>query len=293
MMNWLRGSQDVYALIAKRSFGKARRLLEQELQEKPKSVHWRQLYADVLERQGEARMAVDVLARLADELAADGFTAKAIALLKKIQRIDPQTDIATHLAARIRRRAESAAGRTVPLMSPREEDEEIVLEALGEQAVEPPMMTSELVDDWFEPTEAARHGSQLSPLFRAFSVEALANLLGNLQLLVKKPGAMIFAQDEPGTSFYVLAGGYARVYRRQADLHHVQIELLKEGEIFGTGAVLDHLPRPVTVIAATECDLLELDGALFRELCVDNPEVRNLVETAHHHRLQAWGLAAF
>ena len=101
MLSWLQGEQDVYALIARRNYPRAVKLLKQQLRKKPRSVHTRQLLADVLTRLGERDQATAVLEPIVDELVTEGFVAKAIAVLKKIQRIDPERDGALEPGQRV------------------------------------------------------------------------------------------------------------------------------------------------------------------------------------------------
>lgn len=100
MLSWLRlNDRDVYSLIARKNYPLAIRRLEKELAAKPGSVHQRQLLADLWERVGQPAKAIAILEPLASELAADGFAAKAIAVLKRILRLDPRRpDIERRLA---------------------------------------------------------------------------------------------------------------------------------------------------------------------------------------------------
>lgn len=89
MLSWL-GTRDVNQLIAKGNYPKAIKILEGQLKQDPDSVHLRQQLADVLVRDGRKRRAIEILESLVHEYAEEGFLTKAIAVLKKVQRIDPE-----------------------------------------------------------------------------------------------------------------------------------------------------------------------------------------------------------
>lgn len=286
MLSWLRGGEDVNLLIARKNYPKAIRRLERQLADDPGSVPLRQLLGDVLGRAGENQRAVEVLRPLVDRFAADGFVAKAIAVLKKIQRLDPgQTDVEDRLASLVNQ-GESEAPGIVPLppTPPAGPEEEAPWEGTARAGETPPFVTSEIVADWFDEAVEERTDFYWSPLFNDFSKSELAAVIGGLRLLVKKPGAIIFGQNEPGSSFFILASGLVRVYRRNAANRYEQIDVLHDGEFFGESSVLFGRARTATVTAATECELLELDKETFDTIAAKHPRVRELLELFHHNR---------
>jgi hypothetical protein len=80
-----KGEEDVIALISKKNYAKAIEVLKKGKADPRAKMQ----LADVLVLSGKPREAVAVLAPLADEYAREGFAAKAVAVLKKIQKIDP------------------------------------------------------------------------------------------------------------------------------------------------------------------------------------------------------------
>src|SRR5512132_3986069 len=83
------GSGDLNALIARKNYKKAIELLKGQLAARKSDPRLRMQLADVLALAGGGKEAVSVLLPLADEYAREGFAAKAIAILKKIEKIDP------------------------------------------------------------------------------------------------------------------------------------------------------------------------------------------------------------
>jgi hypothetical protein len=89
VLEWLGGSRDADALIARKKYAQAIDALRELLQRHGADIRLRMKLADVLVLAGREREAVPVLLELADDLAAEGQAAKSIALLKKVQKIEP------------------------------------------------------------------------------------------------------------------------------------------------------------------------------------------------------------
>ncbi|MEM1204978.1 MAG: cyclic nucleotide-binding domain-containing protein [Acidobacteriota bacterium] len=270
MLNWLGSRDDVATLLAKRQFGKAVKLLERQLRDDPDSVFLRQQLADALEKKGDKDRAVEILFDLVDELGEQGFVAKALALLKKIQRIDPSSDVHDRLARMIAAPDpddDPQPGRVQAPVDTRASSDSV------------PILTSEVVlaDYWLEDVEE-RDDFHWSPLFSGLSSTDVAELFSEIRLLVKKPGSIIFTEGETGDRLYVLATGAVRVYRRDRTGRNHQMSVLRAGEFFGTGGVLDGGDRQFTITAAKECELLEIDRASFDRIASKHPNVRKQVE---------------
>src|SRR5436190_172267 len=94
--------EDVIALITRKDYGRAIELLKRQLQKGRPDPRLRLQLADLLVLARKEREAVALLGPLADEYAHDGFAAKAISVLKKIQKIEPgRRDVEEKLAALI------------------------------------------------------------------------------------------------------------------------------------------------------------------------------------------------
>src|SRR6478672_9087666 len=101
--------EDVGALIAKKNYTKAIEVIREQLLTQRNDPRLRLQLADVLVSAGKTREAVTILLPLADEFAKDGFAAKAISVLKKIQKIEPgRRDIDGRLAGLIQEKQKQA-----------------------------------------------------------------------------------------------------------------------------------------------------------------------------------------
>ena len=127
------GKENVEELIARKDYGRAGEVLRAQLKETPGDVRARQQLADVLAFQGRGEEAVAILAPLADEFAADGFVAKAIAILKKIQKIEPdRRDVEEKLALLIGEQTGGVVPSTGSFPRPTTEDLDLGFEEVGE-----------------------------------------------------------------------------------------------------------------------------------------------------------------
>jgi hypothetical protein len=104
-----RGSGGLNALMNRGAYERAIAQIKTELQKRRKDERLRLQLADLLAQAGRPKEAVEVLNQLSDDLAWDGFAAKAIAVLKKIEKIDPgRSDVDEKLAYLINQKSRPA-----------------------------------------------------------------------------------------------------------------------------------------------------------------------------------------
>jgi hypothetical protein len=103
MLSWLTGGQSLQDLIAKKKWDKAVEQLRHEIRNSPRDARTRMQLADVLVEAGRGKDAVPILLKLAQEFGSEGSAPRAIAVLKKIERIQPgRSDVQKALAALIK-----------------------------------------------------------------------------------------------------------------------------------------------------------------------------------------------
>lgn len=108
---------DVVSLIAAKKYARAIEVLKLQLQKKGANPSLRMQLADVLILADKKQEAVSLLIPLADQFARDGFAAKAVSVLKKIQKVDPgRRDVEERLARQIQERQREAVA--LPLSRP-------------------------------------------------------------------------------------------------------------------------------------------------------------------------------
>ena len=128
-------TEDVASLIAKKNYSKAIELIKIQIKGQKADPRLRMQLADVLIMAGKGREAAVVLEPLADEYAREGFAAKAISVLKKIQKADPsRRDVEGKLASLIEAKQRQAV--SYPSASAAPSMPEFGIEEIG---FEPPM----------------------------------------------------------------------------------------------------------------------------------------------------------
>jgi hypothetical protein len=101
--------EDVVALIAAKKYARAIEVLKAQLQKKGANPSLRMQLADVLILADKKQEAIGLLIPLADQYAREGFAAKAVSVLKKIQKIDPgRRDVEERLARQIEEKQREA-----------------------------------------------------------------------------------------------------------------------------------------------------------------------------------------
>jgi len=92
-------AEDVAGLIAKKNYSRAIEVIREQLRAGRPDARLRMQLGDVLIMAGRGKEAAQVLLPVADEYAREGFAAKAVAVLKKIQKLEPgRRDIEQRLA---------------------------------------------------------------------------------------------------------------------------------------------------------------------------------------------------
>jgi ATP-binding cassette subfamily B protein len=93
-------------------------------------------------------------------------------------------------------------------------------------------------------------------------------------------GESIVSEGDAPDGFYVLAAGVARVLRRGEDGQEVSLNVLRPGDAFGEGGLLDGTPRSATVRASSDVEVLRLDKPIFEALVRLHPPVREAFAAA-------------
>lgn len=278
---------DVSDLILRRSYSRAVKVLRARVAAEPDKTYLRQQLADVLLLDGRKGDALPVLHALANEFARDGFVAKAIAILKKIQRLDPsELGIDASLARLIKERDAQEARRAAVYGTPAS------LETLaskaaaslastpvprGNSAREPFTLEIDTGTLAGSPPLSPRVGLSRTPLFSDLDAGELIAVMDGLRLVTFEAGDIIVSEGEPGFSMFVLSTGTAKAWVRDAAGKAHPIREMTDGDFFGEVSILTGRTRTATVTAATHCDLLELDQEAVRTVGRTYPRVNQLL----------------
>jgi hypothetical protein len=303
VLSWLGGGKqpaNVSDLIARKKYGKAVDLLMAQFRAGSRDPRLRIQLADVLLLEGKGTKAIPILIGVADEFAREGFAAKAIAVLKKIEKVEPgRSDVEKKLANLIKSQHEApvtlgAKLKTLPEMGideigyePSLRGEEAAQPITGEEAAEPtapeaaasaPESEEEVLEFVDVEEEPAGEPPLRSPLFTDFTEEELVAVIHGLRLLSYDPGDIILTEGEPGDSLFVLTTGSVKAFVRNPAGRHIQVREIHEGDFFGEISILTGKPRTATVTAAAHCELLELDRPTLDSICATHPHVMEVLK---------------
>jgi CRP-like cAMP-binding protein len=247
--------------------------------------------ADLLLRTDKEDDAVAVLVGLADDFAREGFPEKAVAVLKKIERI------------RTRNIEEVSLAPLAPEGGEEPRPEPAIPAAPSPRAlpVRPRLATEDFLQAWLvdvlrdrvhqvamlEPVGGYRPGLKASPLFEGLADDELLALIRGLRLLSAEAGDILVSEGEPGESVFILASGQVRIFVSGAGGRAWPIGTLGEGSFFGELAALWGQPRSATVVASSACELLELERPALDRIAVAHPRVRKVLESVGAARSQA------
>ncbi|HUG54745.1 MAG TPA: cyclic nucleotide-binding domain-containing protein [Vicinamibacteria bacterium] len=290
----------VSALLARKQFAKAVELAQAQLRARPRDGRLRLQLADTLVAAGRGREAVPLLRGIADDLAKDGFAAKSIAVLKRIQKIDPGLkDIDQRLAGVIEQRNRQQWGGT-PTAAPAPAMPEIGMEEIGmdeiglvpppaAEPVDPAPAGGDLALDAVEADTAAllEPEPRTPALFPDFSRAELVAVMSGLRLCAFEAGDLVVAEGEPGDSLFLVSSGTVKAWIRDREGRYVFVREMGEGDFFGEISVLSGSPRTATVVAATDCELLELDRPTLDGITATHPRVRDVLQAFYEQRTRA------
>jgi CRP-like cAMP-binding protein len=248
-------------------------------------AHWdprmRLKLAEALLKSGKQQEALPILAGLADELVRAGYTEKAVAILKRIERIEGRHTEQISLAPLKRSATPAPPAPTTPTPAPAPPRAE------GEGGFNGWLL--ELVRESVERGEERRGpgtapGLLMSPLFEDFSEEELLSLVRGLRLLEYAAGDVVITEGEDGNSVFVLTSGVVKVFVKNPLGHNVLVGKLGEGDFFGEISLLSGRPRSATITATGPCELLELDKPTLERVCAEHPRVRSVMEDIYIER---------
>ena len=120
------------------------------------------------------------------------------------------------------------------------------------------------------------------PLFGELSRRHLKRVASLAKTRRFASGTAIVRKGEPGTAFYVIIDGSARVVAAKG-----RARRLKAGQFFGEMALLDDSPRSADVVAEDEVLALTISRSAFGKLLKSEPTLANALLRTLAGRLRA------
>lgn len=255
--------------LANKEYDKALKAVAAELDKNPSQFNLLLRQAEILGLAGDRDEAVTVYRELAERYARDGFYAKAIALYKKVLRLDPNLEDVDAELARL-------------IEADRKTREPLDLR-LRETQDESPGRTAESAAGDQVPTVEQKE-LQASALFSSFPEGALEKVLSSTSLRTYSEGDIIVSEGEKGSSLFLIVSGEVKVYTRSEDGRHLPLAELTAGDFFGEVSLLTGKPRTATITAKTSVTAIELTRNSVDEIAEDHPEVRQIMESFYERR---------
>lgn len=270
--------------LANKEYDKALTAVADELGRNPSQFNLLLRQAEILGMAGDRERAVRVYRQLAERYARDGFYAKAIALYKKVLRLDPALEDVTSELARL---IEEDQRSRLPL------EERLALD----RGPEPPEVVLDLDDappDGGPPGRGAEPDAdrlrakelEASRLFTAFPEGALEAILASTQLRSYDEGDIIVTEGEQGSSLFLIVSGEVKVFTRGEHGEHVPLAELGAGDFFGEVSLLTGRPRTATITAKSEITAIELARDDVDDITASHPGVLEVLRTFYERRAQ-------
>ena len=254
------GIENLDHYLAKKNYDTALDAIKKELAKNPDQLNLRLRQADIFDLQGKRDKAISMYRTVAEAQAHDGFYARAIAIYKKILRLDPEQDVHSELAQLIE------DDRQTKIADQRRREHGA---ALKQKKATIDQELKEL---------------QSSTLFSSFGREALVKIVASTELRSYDEGDIIVTEGEQGSSLFLIVGGTVKVFTRSDDGGNLQLAELGPGDFFGEVSLLSSKPRTATITARTKVTAIELDRANVDRIAENHPEVKKVLEDFYERR---------
>lgn len=103
------------------------------------------------------------------------------------------------------------------------------------------------------------------PLFGGIRDDVLAFLLARVREVRLAEGEFLFVENDPGDAMFVLEQGEVAILKRWHRIYY-RLSYLHAGDCIGEMSMIDLGPRSASVLAMTDCTLLELSHSAVLDL---------------------------
>lgn len=121
------------------------------------------------------------------------------------------------------------------------------------------------LDDWALVSQA--------PIFRAMGESLTRLLVRDRMPRLYERGEVIFRQDDPADSFFLVLHGWVKLYRELARGEEVVVALFSSGETFAEAVMFQGGRYPASAEVVSPSRVLRLDGNTLRRAIMQNPQI--------------------
>ncbi|MEB3198117.1 MAG: Crp/Fnr family transcriptional regulator [Candidatus Sericytochromatia bacterium] len=125
------------------------------------------------------------------------------------------------------------------------------------------------------------------PLFRDLDTPELEQLASLARHRVLGKGNVIFYEDDPGTSCYLIVKGKVKIVVNADDGREHILGVLQDGDFFGEMSLIDGESRSASAIAVDEVQMVTVQRDEFLKLLRSNPEISLKLLVTLSQRLRA------
>ncbi len=115
------------------------------------------------------------------------------------------------------------------------------------------------------------------PLFAGLTRDQLRLLAFGAEHRQLRAGEILFRAEARADAGFVVAGGTVHLVEGEGAQRRVGA-LAERGTLLGELALLVETRRPLTALAATDCDLIRIPRPLFRRMLTEYPEIAVALE---------------
>lgn len=147
----------------------------------------------------------------------------------------------------------------------------------------------------FRMAEETRALIRNKPFFQCLADDQVTKIIGAARFQVFGRGERIVEQGAEGSSMFILLTGEAAVYVRQEShgAEPTRVAALQPGDYFGEMSLLTGETRSATVMATSDCEVIEIAKAHLAQILQENSELlKSLSEMLAQRRLDNEGVLA-
>jgi CRP-like cAMP-binding protein len=293
----------VDALVAKGRYPQALAAFLVECAGRPPTPADRLRLADLLVLADRGEEAVPILLHVADEQKRNGYHYKALEALRRADAIAPgRSEIRRRFAELARSTQAARETRAKPTVRPDPPLDENTAPflfvplgtprpiAAGAPEPEPLRLDPELcafVSSLGDRPAAEGRGALAATLFSGLQQYLFRRVSAGLRRRRAAAGSVLVTEGEPGNSIFVIASGSVRILVLGGHGRSLEIRRLDAGDFFGEVAALSGQNRTATVVAVTDCELLEIEHWALECLLEARPAARPILEQTRVGRTQS------
>lgn len=286
---------EAYKQFMKGKYEKALLLFQEVDKVRKKDLKIKMKIAECLQRLNRKEEALEKFLEIANEYYEKGFLPQAISLSKVLYDLNPKDERVGELIKKLTGGPSKKEEEKPPSSEEREEVIDIDLEE-GEEAVEieraeqiaPEKEEVIQLEETQEEEKKEEVKEEKKPLkipkilfFSYLSNDEFIDVLRRLNRLVFFEGETILEQGERAKSIYLLTQGEVKVVRKEENGEEKELKILKPGSFIGQYSFFAKTPLPASVIALSDCEILEISERHIKEISKKHPAVQEYVENLY------------